>query len=148
MQRLLFFLLCFFALQGWAQNQEISWLTNFEEAKKEAKKTKKPILVYFTGSDWCSPCIQLKEDFFDSQKFKSQANDLVLVLIDYPRRVDIISETQMEYNKKLMNQINPQKTFPLVIGFNYKGNEIDKISGYSSLRDPNYHFTLLETLLK
>ena len=42
------------------------WLTNLEKAKALAKKDKKMILVEFTGSDWCPPCIALKKNVFNA----------------------------------------------------------------------------------
>ncbi|MED5278251.1 MAG: thioredoxin family protein, partial [Verrucomicrobiota bacterium] len=36
------------------------WLVDFEKAKAQAAKEGKSILMEFTGSDWCPPCIQLE----------------------------------------------------------------------------------------
>ncbi len=130
------------------ESESLSWLTNLEEAKEIAKKEKKPILVYFTGSDWCAPCKSLKVDFFDSPKFKEQSTGLVLVMIDYPRRIDIISEEQMEYNKNIIEKYNTDKSFPKLVGLNHRGKEIAEISGYSPMRDTTYHFKFLEEVLQ
>jgi thiol-disulfide isomerase/thioredoxin len=35
------------------------WKTNFELVKKEAASQSKPIVLVFSGSDWCAPCIKL-----------------------------------------------------------------------------------------
>ena len=37
------------------------WLVDFEAAKQQAAKEGKSILMEFTGSDWCPPCIALKK---------------------------------------------------------------------------------------
>jgi len=138
----------FFSLLGYSQDSEnLEWYTNFEQAKKVAKKKSQPILVYFTGSDWCAPCKMLKEDFFETETFKNEASNLVLLKVDYPRRIDILTPEQLTYNKKLINKMNPEKTFPKIIGLNSKGKEINTISGYSSLRDTTHHFKFLEELL-
>ena len=34
----------------------LNWSPTFKEALKKSKKEKKPVLIYFTGSDWCGPC--------------------------------------------------------------------------------------------
>ncbi|MEZ4874901.1 MAG: thioredoxin family protein [Flavobacteriaceae bacterium] len=131
--------------------QEISdldWFTNLEAAQKVAKKEKKPLLIYFTGSDWCSPCKMLKEDFFASEEFHAKAEGLVLVLIDFPRRIDIISEAQMAYNKTIIEKYNTEKSFPNLVGMSYKGKIMAHISGYSPLRDTSHHFEFIEKLLK
>lgn len=121
----------------------LTWLTNIEKAKKISKKTKKPILVYFNGSDWCGPCIKLKEDFFNTNEFVEKSNDLILVMIDKPRRVDIISEKQMEYNNKVITKYNPQKAFPKLVILNHKGKIIDAMSGYSYYGDTSNHFAFI-----
>lgn len=128
------------------ETNNLNWLTNLEDARKIAKKESKSILVYFNGSDWCAPCKMLKKDFFDSEEFKVKAEDLVLVMIDYPRRIDIISEEQMKYNKSILEKYNTEKTFPKLVGLNHRGKKIDEISGYSQLRDTSYHFKFLEKI--
>ena len=83
---LLIFTLCF-AAQGFAQYDEeevsnLNWLTDIDEAKKEAVAAKKPILLFFTGSDWCPPCKTLKKDFFNSEAFEKKSEQFVLVMVD------------------------------------------------------------------
>jgi len=62
----------------------ITWRTDFEKAKTEAKSEHKLILLNFSGSDWCGPCIRLKKDIFDSETFMKYADEnLVLVKYGY-----------------------------------------------------------------
>jgi len=121
----------------------LQWLTNLEQAKKIAKEEKKPILLYMTGSDWCSPCKALKKDFFESTDFFEKSKNMILVEIDYPRAVDILSEDQFSYNKKVVAKYNKSKSFPTILILNSKGKTKDQISGYSSLRDTAPHFDFL-----
>ena len=147
MNYLIAFMLCFASLSLAAQDESsLNWFTNLEEAQKVSKKEKKPILVYFTGSDWYAPCKMLKEDFFASNEFKKKATEVVLVLIDYPRRIDIITQAQLEYNKTIIEKYNPEKTFPKLLGLNFRGKELGEISGYSPLRDTTHHFKFLEKI--
>ena len=149
MRTFLFFILFVPSAFVLAQDEEnLTWLTNLEEAQKIAKKEKKNILLYFNGSDWCAPCKMLKEDFFNSEEFQQKAENLVLVMIDYPRRIDIISEAQMEYNKQIMEKYNQEKTFPKLLALNYKGKELAYISGYSPLRDTTHHFHFIDKILQ
>lgn len=125
----------------------LNWLTNLEEAQKQSKATNKPILVYFTGSDWCAPCVALKSDFFESDDFATYSNDFILVMIDYPRRVDIVSETQLAYNKKVIAKYNESKTFPKILIMDKNGKEKDKLSGYSSFngyKDTSHHINFVK----
>ncbi|GEO04360.1 hypothetical protein AAE02nite_20240 [Adhaeribacter aerolatus] len=67
-----------------------TWLTNLEKAKTEAKAKQKLILLNFSGSDWCVPCIKLERGIFETEAFKKYAADkLVLVKADFPRQKKI-----------------------------------------------------------
>lgn len=142
----LFFCLVLSSLT-YGQEEELKWSQNFEKTLKKAKKNKKPIIMYFSGSDWCSPCKKLDADFFHSQKFLDQSSEFNLVLVDLPHRVDVISSKQREKNKKLLEKYNKEKSFPMVIFMNSRGKVKEKISGYSFLRDPHKYFENAEKLL-
>lgn len=131
-----------------ASNIKLGWLTNLEKAQKISKKTGKPILMYFTGSDWCAPCKMLKEDFFYTKEFEENASNFVLVMIDKPRRIDIISEKQMKYNDNLIAKYNKQKTFPKILILNERGRLVDEIDGYNYLHDTTLHFSFINKYIK
>ncbi|MEM7087681.1 MAG: thioredoxin family protein [Bacteroidota bacterium] len=139
-------------LPSFAQDNtsQLDWLTNLDEAKVIAKEKKRPILVYFNGSDWCAPCKALKSDFFETEEFALRAENLVLVMIDYPRRVDIITQEQRTYNKKIIDTYNPEKAFPTLLMLNRKGKELGKLGGYSSFnsyKDTSHHFSFVDEFL-
>ncbi len=129
-------------------NHSPEWNTNLEETLIQARKNKKPVLVYFTGSDWCGPCKALKKDFFESEKFVQKASEFNLVIIDIPRRLDIVSPEQLDYNKEKLSQLNPQKKFPTLIVLNAKGKELNRINGYSAQGTPDSYFKFLEEILE
>ncbi|MHC4599615.1 MAG: thioredoxin family protein, partial [Planctomycetota bacterium] len=67
--------------------EEPVWLTDFEKAKTAAAEAKKDLLVSFTGSDWCRPCMMLERTVFSKPEFQDEASKLfVLVNLDFPRR--------------------------------------------------------------
>lgn len=143
----IFFLLSVVSLQAQKTELSLTWLVNLEEAKTISKQTHKPILMYFTGSDWCPPCIGLKKDFFESPEFGQRAEEFVLLMIDYPRRMDILSEEQLAYNKKIVGEYNKDKSFPKILILNHSGNELGRLSGYSSYstdHDTSYHFAFVD----
>ena len=41
---------------------EIKWQNDMTQAAELAKKEKKPILILFTGSDWCPPCMKMAKE--------------------------------------------------------------------------------------
>ncbi len=76
---------------------EATWLTNFEEAKKVALKEGKPMLLDFTGSDWCPPCKALHKNVFSTEEFaKEAAGKYVLVELDFPRTKQLAPELKAQ----------------------------------------------------
>jgi len=124
--------------------QDANWLTDFEEAKGLAKATEKPILMFFTGSDWCGPCKLLKKDFWESSEFLEQANDFILVEVDIPFREDIITPEQRKKNNELKDKYNKEESFPKVLALNSSGKVRERISAYSMLRDTSMYFKFLD----
>lgn len=62
------------------------WYTDLDEAKAVAVKENKPLLVDFTGSDWCGYCIKLHGEVFDKPEFEVFAKNYVLVELDFPNK--------------------------------------------------------------
>ena len=148
MKSIILFVLFVIPISVSAQEDNLHWLTDFDAAKKISKNTKKPILMYFTGSDWCAPCIMLKEDFFSTTEFKSEAEKLILLKVDIPRRTDIISEKQLKANKKLLTTYNKQGGFPNIIALDNTGKVLGTEGSYSaSLRDPKRYFNFVRTII-
>ena len=70
-----------------ASAQELTWHTDMSKASEFAIKEKKPLLMFFTGSDWCGWCIRLQNEVFKTDEFKKWANEnVVLVELDFPKR--------------------------------------------------------------
>lgn len=68
------------------QAQELKWETDINTAIKISNKTKKPMLLFFTGSDWCGWCIRLQKEVFKTPEFvKWATTNVVLVELDFPR---------------------------------------------------------------
>jgi len=86
MKKVLFIL--FLTLGSLAVNaQEAKWLTDMDEAMALSEKTKKPMLLFFTGSDWCGWCVRLQKEVLKTPEFAAWAKDnVILVELDFPRR--------------------------------------------------------------
>jgi protein disulfide-isomerase len=77
--------------------QELKWETNMEQASQIAIKTKKPLLMFFTGSDWCGWCIRLQNEVLKKPEFAAWAKENVVLLeLDYPRRTPQLPEIQKQ----------------------------------------------------
>ena len=128
--------LLLFMLQG-ASAQE--WKTNLEEAFQEAKATEKCVLLVFSGSDWCAPCIKMEREVWNSEQFKSYAKDhSIMVKADFPKRKkNQLSAAQTAANNKLAEQYNSNGIFPLVVVFNSQGKVVGKLT-YEKMEIASY----------
>jgi protein disulfide-isomerase len=69
-----------------AHAAEAAWLTDYAQAKAQAATSHKPMLLDFTGSDWCSWCIKFDKEVLATPEFQKYAADnLVLVKLDFPQ---------------------------------------------------------------
>jgi len=57
-----------------------SWLTDINQAKTTAQQEHKLILLNFSGSDWCAPCIKMKKEVFESAAFLAKADQRLVLL--------------------------------------------------------------------
>ncbi len=63
------------------------WTQDLEAAVALAQKTGQPILLNFTGSDWCGACQSMNMFVFNKASWQRYAKRrLVLVVLDYPRK--------------------------------------------------------------
>jgi thioredoxin-related protein len=125
----------------------LNWEDNYEKAVKKAKKEKKPVLLFFTGSDWCGPCKMLKADFFKTKRFKKIADDnFVLYEADFPKKSRTLSEEKRKKNYWLggMYDVN---SYPTIVIIDANGKEIARKKSYNLMRDPSYHFRFLKDVL-
>lgn len=77
----------FLLVSTFSNAQELVWHTDANKAIAESNKSKKPLLLFFTGSDWCGWCIRLQQEVFTQADFKKWAKDNVVLLeLDFPRR--------------------------------------------------------------
>ena len=105
---------------------------NFDQAKAEAAQTHKFILLNFSGSDWCGPCIKLKKDVFESAEFGQFATDhLVLVRADFPRKSkNQLDASQITHNEALAEKYNKQGKFPFTVLLDANGRVLKSWDGY------------------
>ncbi|MBP9006489.1 MAG: thioredoxin family protein, partial [Candidatus Syntrophosphaera sp.] len=46
-----------------------TWLTDYNLALRLSKESGKPVLINFTGSDWCPWCFRLRDEVFSQDAF-------------------------------------------------------------------------------
>ncbi len=104
------------------------WSTDLEAAKQQAAAENKAVLVAFTGSDWCGPCIELKTTVLDTPEFEAYAKDkFVLVLVDAPRETPIAPEL-MERNTRIGQKYRVQ-ALPTVLVLSPEGQLVGGFLG-------------------
>lgn len=110
------------------------WFENMDEAKQEAVRSHKNIMISFSGSDWCIPCIRMEKEVFSSSSFSDFAgSNLVLVKADFPRlKKNRLSGEQTARNEALAARYNPHGKFPYTILLDEKGSVIKEWDGYPS----------------
>lgn len=113
------------------------WSTDYQASIAQAASAKKPILLEFTGSDWCPPCMKQNKDVFEQAGFEAYAKDkLVLVKLDFPRRKELSPEIK-ESNQKLAAQYQVQG-FPTIILLSADGKELAREVGYKGGGVPGF----------
>lgn len=105
--------------------------TIFEKAKQEAKQKHKLVLLNFSGSDWCIPCIKMHQSFFENADFKSAADSLlVLVNADFPRNKKNQPDNSIKkQNEALADKYNSQGAFPYTVLLDDNGTPLKTWSG-------------------
>jgi len=102
--------------------ESVLWLTNYEQALKVATEKNLPVLVDFTGSDWCGWCIKLDKEVFSKDAFKTYAKDsLVLLKIDFPRRTKLPKD-EAARNQELAEKFGI-RGFPTILLLGADGKE-------------------------
>ena len=109
----------------------VNWHYNMDEVKLLAKKEHKHILLNFSGSDWCGPCIKLHKELFASAPFQNFAEaNLVMLNADFPRlKKNQLPKEQQKINDALADQYNSKGSFPLTVLLNENGKVIKAWEG-------------------
>lgn len=109
------------------------WSTDVEAAFALAKKENKSVLLEFTGSDWCAPCIAMRKNVFSKKEFIDGASkNFVLVEIDLPLKdKELKAKNQPHADKYKVN------SFPTVILLDSTGKEFTRFtaSAYPKTED-------------
>jgi protein disulfide-isomerase len=90
MKKLIVFVFIIFFQNLLSQQSNLNWYTDLNKAVNVSISENKPIMLFFTGSDWCGWCIRLKKEVFNYPEFENWSKDnVVLVELDFPRRKSI-----------------------------------------------------------
>ncbi len=132
------------AFAGLAAANSLEWRTNLQAAQSQAKAQNKPLLLAFTGSDWCPWCKKLNEEVLSKPAFGAIEKRFVLVSVDFPHEKKL-PDAVKEQNDKLAKKYGIY-TFPRILLVKPSG-ELMAIAGYQEGGAEKY-LMLLAHLMK
>lgn len=119
------------------------WREDYQVAVSQAKTEQKPLVLVFSGSDWCAPCIKLDRQIWSSEAFIDYSTEhFVIYRADFPRKKkNQLPQHVQDQNRILAEKFNPKGYFPLVLVLDQE-EQILGTTGYSDISASEY----LETL--
>ena len=105
------------------------WLTSYKKAVEQSRKTGKPILADFTGSDWCGYCKKLDAEVFGTDEFEKWAKEnVILLMVDFPRGKKLDDDV-LKQNNELKEKFKIGG-YPTLVFMDAEGTELGRIGGY------------------
>lgn len=125
MKFFLLFFMAIFSLIAKAQAPDLS------AAEDSAKENHKNILLLFSGSDWCIPCIKMEKEIFEKESFASYSKEhLILLHADFPRlKKHQLPKDQVKKNEELAEKYNKGGAFPYTVLLNADGKVLKEWDG-------------------
>lgn len=103
---------------------------NAQDTPNQPKESLKIIL--FSGSDWCRPCMKMKEELIKKEDFSQLLGKVELFIADFPQDEKKITKEQRKINEQLADQYNAEGMFPKMVIVDQQGKLIAEKSGYRS----------------
>lgn len=131
MRKLLLTILFFISISVFSQ---ITKTDTWDEAQKIALSENKDILIEFTGSSWCKPCIRMEKEVLSDPKFEEFAKDkFVLFVLDLQMPIKVDSENYQTFER--YKKIHNVSFYPTYILTDSDGKEKTRLKGYYSLNN-------------
>lgn len=113
-----------------------AWTSDFDRAVAMAADTDKPVMVLFTGSDWCGFCQRLEATVLSTQAFQDFAGEhLILMVADFPRKK--LPEKIAYQNERLQRKYGIN-AFPTVVILDKEEQVLGRIRGYGGWSAESY----------
>jgi len=104
------------------EDQKKAWLTSIDEGLKQAKAENKLVMIEFTGSDWCPPCIMMAKKVFGKTAFlEGVKKDYVIVKLDMPN-----SNPELKKANEVLLKKYKVTGVPTVLLFDAEGKEFTR----------------------
>lgn len=107
---------------------ESFWKTDFKAAAKIAQTKKLPMLLLFTGPDWCPHCVYLEKNVVSTAEFKKFATEkAVAVYLEFPRYKKL-SAALAKQNGELAEKYRIEG-YPTLVVLSPDGKTLGEVSG-------------------
>ncbi len=108
------------------------WEPDFTTAAKKARDNNKVLLLNFSGSDWCIPCIRMHKEIFGTAQFGDLSDSLLILYnADFPRKKkNELPSLLRQQNDSLAATYNPEGKFPLTLLLSPDGKVLGRWEGY------------------
>ena len=113
-----------------ATEPNTGWTVSYDQAISESQQTNKPVMLLFTGSDWCIYCKKLEAEVFATEQFSNwSSGKFVKVEVDFPQG-SVLPHSISQQNEQLKQRYAGMVTsYPTVLFVDANGNTIAK-TGY------------------
>jgi protein disulfide-isomerase len=105
------------------------WTEDFAAASAKAAASKRPLLLDFTGSDWCGWCVKLDKEVFQKSDFQSfSTKHLELVKLDFPKskpQTDAVKAQNASLKEKYQ-----VRGYPTLVLLSPEGKELKRWVGF------------------
>jgi thioredoxin-related protein len=107
----------FIGLLAWLSWSFTDWQPDFTTARQAARQKHRLILLNFSGSDWCGPCMRMHKELFADSGFIHMADTtLVLFNADFPRnKKNQLLPARQQENEQLADRYNARGSFPFTV---------------------------------
>lgn len=124
-----------------------AWTQDFDAASALAKEKGVPLLVNFTGSDWCPWCILMEKQVFSTDKWGEWAKEHVaMAFIDFPNDKTRVPMGYVSRNRDLSEKYGIEG-FPTYILLSSDGEKVLGQLGASRDATPEKFIKQVERLI-
>ena len=110
-----------------AGSAPLIWQTNLDEALADARSRARPVLMFFSGSDWDVWSQKMERQIFDTADFASFAAErLILLKLEFPKSY-VLPEAQLKQNRSLQKKYGISG-YPAVVVTDDTGAVIGRLS--------------------
>ena len=125
----IFLLQIVFSQSLFSQDKDQIWFSNMDSVSLSSEKENKDILIVFSGSDWCRPCMKFKKEVLNQDDFQDFATkSLNILYLDFPaKKKNALGPKQKEHNELLAEEYNKRGKFPKIVLLNSKSEFLAEV---------------------